>query len=148
MGDEVIQTGYKVEKSTSDGCTFEVIFENLKDIESVKAGSVITVEYTSVLNENAAFGGLGGGNTNTVHLEFSNNPNDEGTGNTPEDTVTVFTFKLDVDKVDGDNTAARLLRRIVLAAVPHSQRLVELLPPEPRHRGLWNSGCAQRMTTQ
>ena len=108
VGDEVIQTGYRVEKSTGDGCTFEVIFDDLKDIESVEAGSVITVEYTSVLNENAVFGGLGsGGNTNTVHLEFSNNPNDEGTGNTPEDTVTVFTFKLDVDKVDGDKEALK-----------------------------------------
>lgn len=100
-----IETGYEVVQSPSDECTFEVVFENLKNIESVHAGSVITVEYTSVLNESAVIGSAG--NPNTANLEFSNNPNDEqggetGETETPDDTVIVFTYKTVIDKVDGE----------------------------------------------
>ena len=99
-----IETGYEiVTEGLDDGCTFEVVFENLKEIESVHASSVITVEYTSVLNESAVIGSQG--NTNTANLEFSNNPNDEQggeTGKTPDDTVIVFTYKTVIDKVDGE----------------------------------------------
>lgn len=98
-----IETGYEVVQSPSDECTFEVVFENLKNIESVHAGSVITVEYTSKLNENAVIGSAG--NPNTANLEFSNNPNDEEggeTGETPDDTVIVFTYKTVIDKKDGE----------------------------------------------
>lgn len=101
-----IQSGYKVVTSglEEDGCTFEVVFENLKDIASVHAGSVITVEYQSTLNENAVIGSAG--NPNTADLEFSNNPNDKQggeTGTTPEDTVIVFTYKTVINKVDDQN---------------------------------------------
>lgn len=98
-----IETGYEVVQSPDDDCTFEVVFENLKSIESVHAGSVITVEYTSKLNENAVIGSEG--NPNTANLEFSNNPNDEQggeTGETPDDTVIVFTYKTVIDKVDDE----------------------------------------------
>lgn len=96
-----ITTGFTVvTEGLTDGCTFEVRFPNLKDIESVKAESVITVEYTSTLNDNAVVGQKG--NPNTSHIEFSNNPNgdQEGTGKTPDDTVIVFTYKSTVTKVD------------------------------------------------
>ena len=98
-----IRTGYEVVESPDDDCTFEVVFENLKNIESVHAGSEITVEYTSELNENAVIGSVG--NPNTANLEFSNNPNDEQggeTGETPDDTVIVFTYKTVIDKVNGE----------------------------------------------
>ncbi len=69
--------------------------------------SVITVEYTATLNENAVLGAAG--NPNTVYLEYSNKPNwdgegdtDEDTGETPEDTVIVFTYKVIVNKIDAD----------------------------------------------
>ncbi len=102
-----ITTGFEVKTSgLDDGCTFEVVFDDLKDIESVHAGSVITVEYESELNSNAVIGSLG--NPNTMHLEFSNNPNDDqegtpSTGETPDDTVIVFTYKTVINKVDGEN---------------------------------------------
>lgn len=93
-----ITTGYKVvTEGLTDDCTFEVVFANLKNISAVKAGSVITVEYTSTLNEKAAIGSAG--NPNTMYLEYSNNPNSNGTGTTKEDKVTVFTYKVIVDKV-------------------------------------------------
>lgn len=63
-----------------------------------KSGDVVTVEYTSKLNENAVLGNKG--NKNKMYLEYSNNPNGEGTGKTQEDIVIVFTYKVEVDKVD------------------------------------------------
>lgn len=94
---EVVTEGLK------DGCTFEVKFADLKQILGVKAGSTITVEYESELNKNAVIGSEG--NPNTMHMEFSNNPNNEQggeTGKTPEDKVIVFTYKTIINKVDPD----------------------------------------------
>lgn len=102
-----ITSGYNVVTNTTDGCTFEVVFEDLKalkngDNERVHAGSKIRVEYTSILNENASLGKPG--NVNEARLEFSNNPNSEqigkpdDTGKTPWDNVIVFTYKVVVNK--------------------------------------------------
>lgn len=60
--------------------------------------SVITVEYTATLNNNAVLGSAG--NPNEVYLEYSNNPNkSEETGNTPKDKVIVFTYKVIINKI-------------------------------------------------
>ena len=97
-----IDTGYQVVTNTTDGCTFEVVFDNLKKVDSVVAGSKVTVEYTSELNKDAELGNKG--NVNKAKLEFSNNPSDEqegkpeNTGETPWDNVIVFTYKVVVDK--------------------------------------------------
>ena len=91
-GFEVVTTGLE------DGCTFEVKFANLKEIDAVKTGSKITVEYTSELNTSAVVGAVG--NPNIMYLEYSNNPNGSGTGTTPEDKVIVFTYKTVINKVD------------------------------------------------
>lgn len=86
----------------TDGCSFEVQFEDLTTIDSVKAGSEITVEYTATLNEGAVIGG--NGNPNTMHVTYSNNPYDDtDTTDTPDDTVKVYTYKVVVNKVDGNN---------------------------------------------
>ena len=74
---------------------------NVKEFGATDS-SVITVEYTATLNENAVLGSAG--NPNTVKLEYSNNPNkseagNNETGNTPEDTVIVFTYKTIINKV-------------------------------------------------
>ena len=100
-----ITTGYEVKTTgLSDDCTFEVVFADLKQIEAVKAGSEITVEYTAKLNDNAKTGTTG--NSNSMHITYSNNPNDEQGGEggkTPEDITIVFTYQLIVDKTDGNN---------------------------------------------
>ena len=97
----LITTGYEVvTEGLTDGCTFEVRFANLKDIASVEAGSIISVEYTSTLNNQAVIGSTG--NKNTSHVSYTNNPNDEQTGEggkTPDDVVIVFTYKTIVNKV-------------------------------------------------
>ena len=99
----LIESGYElVTEGMKDDCTFEVVFEDLKDIASVKAGSKIVVTYKSVLNENAVVGNKG--NVNKVYGEFSNNPNKKDDhGKTPDDTVIVFTYKVEVNKVDENN---------------------------------------------
>ena len=90
-----------VTDNLTDKCTFEVIFDDMKAINKAENGSVVRVEYASTLNENAVLGKTG--NKNTMYMEFSNNPNDEQGGKfgkTPEDTVIVFTYKVEVNKVD------------------------------------------------
>lgn len=110
VGDQTVQdTEYSVVTTgLDDDCTFHVVFGDLKQLTSatVRAGTVISVEYTSTLNENAVIGSAG--NPNEAYLEYSNNPYAAGTGKTPKDTVIVFTYKVNVNKVDGDNGDAPL----------------------------------------
>ncbi len=88
----------------TDGCTFEVIITDLKQVSvTATASSKITVEYSATLNDNAEIGSTG--NPNTAYLEFSNNPYGDGTGKTTEDKVIVFTYEIDVNKVDESGAA-------------------------------------------
>ena len=78
--------------------------KGLKDVEGVTADTQIVVFYKAKLNGNAVIGNAAGdtkgGNPNTVKLTYSNNPYAEGTGETIEDTVADFAFKLNLNKVD------------------------------------------------
>lgn len=78
--------------------------KGLKDVAGVDANTKIVVFYKAKLNGNAVIGnatdGNKGGNPNTVKLEYSNNPYAEGTGETIENTVADFAFKLNLNKVD------------------------------------------------
>lgn len=90
-----------------DGSSFKI--NNLKSLDGVTSSTKVVVEYTATLNENAVIGSEG--NPNTVKLIYSNNPNYTGsgetspTGETPEDTVIVFTYKVVVNKVDQNGDA-------------------------------------------
>ena len=90
----------------ADGTTTLTV--SCDDVKALGAGnsSVITVEYTGKLNENAVLGSAG--NPNEVYLEYSNNPNksekgNNETGETPKDVVIVFTYKTIINKVDSEN---------------------------------------------
>ena len=107
LGDEngaiISATDYRVltkkDSTTSDtDCTFEIVFDDLKNVTGVTANSTITVTYKSKLNDNAVLGAHG--NVNQAKLEYSNNPRGNGTGTTPWDNVIVFTYKVVVNKVD------------------------------------------------
>ena len=111
---ELNDNDYILKENTTEGditdkCSFELIFNDLKTLIKsdgtalVNENSQIFVEYTSTLNENAVLGSAG--NPNTMHLEFSNNPNGEGKGTTPDDTVIVFTYKVVINKVDEKGNA-------------------------------------------
>ena len=92
-----IKTGFEVETSPTDRCSFEVVFSNLKTIPSVKAGSKICVEYTATLNDKAVIGG--NGNLNKAQLEYSNKPSvTDSRGKTVWDNVVVFTYQVVVNK--------------------------------------------------
>lgn len=112
----LITTGYEVVTDTDDGCTFEVVFANLKAITeaTAEAGSTVTVRYQSELNENANLGSMG--NVNKMYAEFSNNPNytqsgsgssgeTDGRGKTEWDYVIIFTYIVEVNKVDENMNA-------------------------------------------
>lgn len=102
-GKEVAKDKYTLNTTTTDGCTFEVVFNDLKKVSPKKPGKV-TVEYTATLKDNANLGSVG--NFNRGKLEFNNNPYYEGEGKpetseTPWDKVVVFTYKLIANKTDG-----------------------------------------------
>lgn len=86
-----------------------VTFNNLKAVTGVNKDSKIIVDYTATLNTAAEIGLPG--NPNEVYLEFSNNPNNGGdgeTGETPKDKVIVFTYELDVTKIDASPNETKL----------------------------------------
>ena len=82
----------------TDGCSFEVRFTDLTKIAAVKGGSKLIVEYKSELTKDAVIGSAG--NPNKMCGEFRNLGTPETPAFTPWDTVIVFTFKADVNKVD------------------------------------------------
>ena len=70
----------------------------------------VEVYFKAKLNENAKIGNAKG-NPNEAYLEYSNNPNvggEDDKGKTPEDKVVVFTYQLNVEKVDGERTNDKL----------------------------------------
>jgi fimbrial isopeptide formation D2 family protein len=80
--------------------------KGLKSIEGATKDSVFVVTYTAKINAKAVIGN--DGNPNTVHLEYSNNPNGEGTGRTVDHHVTDFTYALNLVKLDqGTETALK-----------------------------------------
>lgn len=108
--DYTILTGNGVSETNDPKCSLEIKFDNLKNISGLTKDSKIVVEYTATVNSKATAGKTTP-NTNKVHLEYSNDPNAEGigtTGKTPEDKVNVYTFKLDVTKVDAQNIDNKL----------------------------------------
>ncbi|MBQ9966907.1 MAG: isopeptide-forming domain-containing fimbrial protein [Clostridia bacterium] len=110
---EIASANYRVEAPAVHGegenainHTFDVLIEDLTEVTGVSATSKIVVEYTATLDTDEVVK-----SSNTVVLEYSNNPNytgdgtEEPTGKTPEDTVVVFTYKAIINKVD-ENLAA------------------------------------------
>lgn len=103
---------YTLAQNPTDGHTFDITITDAKTVKdadgsaiTVAAGGKFTVEYASTLNANAVIGAAG--NPNEASLEFSNNPNVGGEGNTgktPTDKVIVFTYQLDINKTFNGGT--------------------------------------------
>ena len=103
---ELTDGQFSVETNADDGCTFHVVINDLKAINGITAGDKVVVEYKSTLNDKAKIGAAG--NPNEAHLEYSNNPYDSNdTTTTPNDKVTVFTYKVTVNKVDNESHALK-----------------------------------------
>lgn len=97
----------------------------LGDASADIKGKVVVVTYNAHLDPStcAVAGTADDNNPNTLYLQYSNNPNYQGSGEfgskdednnentsgqTPEDTVFVFTYKIDNVKVDAADNAIRL----------------------------------------
>ena len=86
-------------------------FENLWDLyPSVLPTHKIVVKYSARVTRDAL---IADSMTNSVYVEFSNDPNADGegtpsTGETPEDVAHAFTFQINVDKYDADNKDKKL----------------------------------------
>ncbi len=95
-------TGYTVNTSATDGCSFEVSLD-AKDFTS-DSSALIQVVFEATLNSDAVIGGEG--SPNEVYLEYSNDMYGNGTGKTVTDKVITWTYELDVTKVDADDGTA------------------------------------------
>ena len=91
--------------SYTDGQLYTYTIADVKTAAStLGAGDKIYIKYTATLNSNAVI--TSAGNPNKSRVEFSKNPNWDGTGtpdtgDTPWDIVVVFTYKTVFNKVDG-----------------------------------------------
>lgn len=89
-----------------NGQSFTITFNNFIT-QKAKAGNAIVITYSATINEKALTTDK---ETNTVNLEYSNNPNDNTSkGKTPDSIVYVYDFDIVIDKYTGNEaTGTRL----------------------------------------
>lgn len=97
---------YSLNTKPDDKDTFDVEVKIKGGGISDRAGQTIRVKFSATLNSNAKLDK--DGNENSFKLEYSNNPTTGGTGTTEPDEVVVFTYHMDLNKVDGTNTSQAL----------------------------------------
>lgn len=102
---------YTCTDEDTDGCSFELTVSDLVASAenhgfTLDENTRVIVTYTARLNKDAVIGL--DGNTNKVALSYSNNPNGEGFGRTTEDEVIVFTYGLEITKIDGEDPTRTL----------------------------------------
>lgn len=105
VGDRELKSDEYTLNWDADKKIMTVSITNVKSLGATN-GTVITVDYNATLDSDAVIGSAG--NPNTAYLEYSNNPNNAGsgeTGKTPEDKNIVFTYKVTANKVDQDGKA-------------------------------------------
>lgn len=116
INDEKMDDGDYTSTAEADqeGGNWSLTIANIKDhvTGSLSAGVEIEVIYNAHLNENAVVNTPGESgsttNENNVYLQYSNNPNGNGLGQTALDSVWVFTYEMPNQKVDGSNNNAPL----------------------------------------
>lgn len=87
----------RIDFGTAEEVASDSIY-NAKTLFSGKTGQTITVVYTATLNENAV---VAQDQTNSVHVEYSNNPGTTGTGSSHETETHQYTFEFELNKTDG-----------------------------------------------
>ena len=92
-----------------DGQNVTLEFNDLLTLyKSILPTQKIVVKYTARVTRDAL---VAQPMTNSVYVDFSNNPNGDGigdTGTTPEDVAHAFTFQITVDKYDADKPSTKL----------------------------------------
>lgn len=99
VGDTAITTGYTAIYD-ADSKTLTVAFKDLKTTNkgenaTVAAGDVITVTYNAYITADAAVTDPA---TNTVHLEYSTNPDGSGKGESTPSESKVYTYPIEIFK--------------------------------------------------
>lgn len=120
-----------------------VTFDNLKTaVPELSHGDKIVVTYTATLDASAVVGG--NGNPNKVKLEYSNNPNGEETGETPEKAVVVFTYKTIINKVkkgtDGNNVPLAGAKFTLSKFIASETGSDTVMMNGAEYLGTWNNG--------
>ena len=109
-GEELDSRYYTVTVDSTDANKFSVKVDILKAIKEgkIEEGDNLYTYYTGVLNEDANVYDKGK-QQNTAYLQYSNNPHDNNTkGETPHVTVYDWTFKMNVQKIDGADKEKKL----------------------------------------
>ena len=104
-GEELGRDYYTVTVDSTNANNFSVKVDILKAIKEgkIEEGDNLYTYYTGVLNEDAKVYDEGK-QQNTAYLQYSNNPHDNTTKDeTPHVTVYDWTFKMNVQKIDGAN---------------------------------------------
>lgn len=89
-------SGYSTYTAKLAGQTLEITLNDFFEKYNTRVGDEITVTYTAVINDKASVGMEP--NTNEAKLEFSNDPNSDGTGTSETDEVQVHTFDFTIFK--------------------------------------------------
>lgn len=126
-----------------------VTFEDLKKaVSGLSHGDKIVVTYTATLDASAVVGG--NGNPNKVKLEYSNNPNGEETGETPEKAVVVFTYKTIINKVkkgtDGNNVPLAGAKFTLSKFIASETGSDTVMVNGAEYHGTWNNGVTVEPT--
>ena len=103
-GDKVLDANYYT--VNANGNTFTIDVDILKAVKDgvLTNNDKLYAYYTGVLNENAKVYD-DGKQDNAAHLEYSNNPNGDGKGKSPDKKVYDWTFKMGINKVDKGGNA-------------------------------------------
>lgn len=105
-GKEIAADSYTKHYDTGTN-TLSVSFADLKAAKGTDGSTVtltgsskVVVDYTASLDPTKAIVLGGEGNANTVTLTYSNNPHSDGTGTTTPKTAKLFSYKLQLHKID------------------------------------------------
>ena len=135
IGGETVTTGYTVSLHDS---VLKVEFKNLKDVTEAAQpedmGKAIVVTYKAMITEAATTTDPA---TNTVKVEYSNDPNTDSKGESTPDESNVFTYEIDVNKwsteaggIEGNLAGAEFK----LTTDKAGEQVVELIATEDGYR--------------
>lgn len=116
IGGVSVTSGFTVTPPTNDNSNkLTIAFADLKTVRNVestaiKAGDAIVVTYTAKITKDAQ---LTNPATNTVYLEYSNDPSADGTGKSNPDESKVYTYAIDIHKFHDEDKAGNYLANAV-----------------------------------
>ncbi len=89
--------------NTTTTFTLTFIYETIKDYASIK------VTYSAKLNKQAVYGdNANAANNNTAYVDYNNKPYDDVSWNSDTDNAKVYTYEMDLVKVDKKNAETKL----------------------------------------